>query len=89
VGYIDGKPVGTSFLHSLIKTGAVFMVGTLEEYRKRGVATTLTAHAVMESRKQGNDLHTLQTAKGGNAEKLYKEVGFEADHTASWYVKKL
>jgi ribosomal protein S18 acetylase RimI-like enzyme len=88
VGYIDGKPVGTSFLHSLIKTGAVFMVGTLEEYRKRGVATTLTAHAVMESKKQGNDLHTLQTAKGG-AEKLYKEVGFEVDHAASWYVKKL
>jgi ribosomal protein S18 acetylase RimI-like enzyme len=89
VGYVGEKPVGTSFLFSLIKTGAIFVVGTLEEYRKRGVATTLTVHTVMESIKQGNDLHTLQTAKGGNAEKLYKEIGFEVDHTASWYVKKL
>ncbi len=89
VGYIDGKPVGTSLLFSLIKTGAIFTVGTLKEYRKRGVATTLTAHAVMESIKQRNDLHTLQAVKEGNAEKLYKEVGFEVDHTVSWYVKKL
>jgi len=88
LGYIDGKPAGTSLLFSLIKTGAIFNVGTIEEYRKRGVATTLIAHAVLESIKQGNDLHTLQVAKGGNVEKLYKEVGFEADHTVSWYVKK-
>jgi hypothetical protein len=39
--------------------------------------------------KEGNDLHTLQTAKGGNAERLYKEIKFEVDHAVSWYVKKL
>jgi hypothetical protein len=42
----------------------------------------------MESIKEGNDLHTLQTAKGGNAERLYKKVGFEVDHIVSWYVKE-
>ena len=89
VGYVDGKPVGTSFLFSFMKTGGIFTVGTLEEYRKRGIGTTLTVHALMESIKEGNDLHTLQTAKGGNAERLYKKVGFEVDHIASWYVKKL
>ena len=89
VGYIDGKPVGTSFLLSLLKTGGIFSVGTLRKYRKMGIGTTLTVHAVMESIKEGNDIHTLQTAKGGNAENLYKQIGFEVDHTISWYVKKL
>lgn len=89
VGYVGGKPVGTSFLFSLMKTGGIFTVGTLKEYRKKGIGTTLTAHALMESIKGGNDLHTLQTAKGGNAERLYRKVGFEVDHNASWYVKKL
>jgi GNAT superfamily N-acetyltransferase len=88
VGYVDGKPVGTSFLFSLTKTGGIFTVGTLKEYRKRGIGTTLTVHALMESIKEGNDLHTLQTAKGGNAERLYKKVGFEVDHIVSWYVKE-
>jgi ribosomal protein S18 acetylase RimI-like enzyme len=89
VGYVDGKPVGTSFLFSLMKIGGIFSVGMLTEYRKRGIGTILTVHAVLESIKEGNSLHTLQTAKGGNAEKLYKKIGFEIDHTVSWYVKKL
>ena len=89
VGYVDGKPVGTSFLFSLMKIGGIFTVGTLKEYRERGIGTTLAAHAVMESIKEGNDLHTLQTAKGGNAERLYRKIGFENDHTASWFVKKI
>jgi GNAT superfamily N-acetyltransferase len=89
VAYVEGEPVGTSFLFSSMKTGGIFNVGTLKEYRKRGIATALTTRAIMESIKEGNDIHTLQTAKGGNAEHLYKKIGFVADHTASWYVKKL
>jgi len=89
VAYFDGKPVGTSFLFSLMKTGGIFNVGTLKEYRKRGIGTALTVHAIMESSKEGNDLHTLQTAKGGNAERLYEKIGFVTDHTVSWFVKKL
>lgn len=89
VGYIDGKPVGTSALFSLMKTGGIFTVGTLREYRRRGVGTTLTVRALIESIEEGNDLHTLQTARGGNAEGLYREIGFVTDHTISWYVKKL
>ena len=89
VGYVDGKPVGTSFLYSLMKIGGIFTVGTLEGYRKRGIGTSLTVHALMEGIKEGNGLHTLQTAKGGNAERLYQKVGFEVDHVVSWYVKKL
>jgi len=88
LAYVDGKPVGTTTLMSLMKTGCVFNVGTLKEYRKRGVGTALTVHALMDSVDAGNDLHTLQAEKGGNAERLYREIGFEVDHTVAFFVKK-
>jgi ribosomal protein S18 acetylase RimI-like enzyme len=89
VGSIRGKPAGTSLLFSLIKTGGIFNVGTLKEYRRQGIATALTLHAVRKSIEKGNELHTLQTTRGGNAEQLYKKIGFVTDHTISWYAKKL
>jgi len=88
LAYADGKPVGTTTLISLMKTGGIFNVGTLKEYRRRGVGTTLTVHALMDSIDEGNDLHTLQTTKGGDAERLYKKIGFEIDHTISYFIKK-
>ena len=89
LAYVNGKPVGTCALFSSMQTGGIFTVGTLNEYRRRGIGTTLTVHAVMDSVKEGNDLHTLQAEKGGNAERLYRKIGFETDHTISWFVKKL
>jgi len=88
LAYVEGKPVGTTTLFSLMKTGGIFSVGTLKEYRRRGIGTTLTVHALMDSIDEGNDLHTLQTTKGGDAERLYKKIGFEIDHTISYFAKK-
>ena len=88
LAYVEGKPVGTCVLVSLAKTGGIFNVGALKEYRRRGIGTTLTVHAVMDSIKEGNNLHTLQAAKGGNAERLYKKIGFVIDHTTSYFVRK-
>lgn len=88
LAYVEGKPVGVTTLFSLMKTGGIFSVGTLKEYRRRGIGTTLTVHAILDSMKEGNSLHTLQTTKGGNAERLYKKIGFEVDHTISYFVKK-
>jgi ribosomal protein S18 acetylase RimI-like enzyme len=76
-------------LFSLERSGGIFNVGTLKEYRRRGVGTTLTLTAVSDSINEGNGLHTLQTTKGGNAERLYREIGFVTDHTISWFAKKL
>lgn len=88
LAYFEGRPVGTCSLISFKRTGGIFNVGTLGEYRRQGIGTTLTAHAVMDSVSKGNNLHTLQTLKGGNAERLYNKIGFEIDHTVSWFVKK-
>jgi GNAT superfamily N-acetyltransferase len=88
LAYVEGKPVGTCALFSSMKTGGIFIVGTLKEYRRRGIGTTLTVHTVMDSIDEGNNLHTLQAEKGGYAERLYKKIGFVIDHTISYFVKK-
>jgi len=87
LAYFEGKPAGTCSLISFKRTGGIFNVGTLEKYRMKGIGTTLTLHAVMDSISKGNSLHTLQTLKGGNAEQFYKKIGFEIDHMVSWFVK--
>jgi len=88
LAYMDGRPVGTSAMWSLEKTGGIFNVGTLKEHRRQGIGTTLTVHALIDSIKEGNTLHTLQTDKGGDAERLYRKIGFEIDLTISWFIKK-
>jgi len=88
LAYVEEKPVGTVTLFSLMKTGGIFNVGTLKEYRRKGVGTTLTVHAILDSIDEGNNLHTLQTEKGGYAERLYQKMGFEIDHTISYFVKE-
>lgn len=88
LAYVAGKTVGTCALFSSMKTGGIFAVGTLKEYRRRGIGTTLTLHAVIDSINEGNDLHTLQAEKGGYVERLYKKIGFEIDHIISYFVKK-
>lgn len=88
IAYAEGKPIGTTTLFSLMKTGGIFNVGTLKEYRKRGIGTALTVKALLDSVDEGNDLQTLQTVKGGDAERLYQRIGFEIDHTVAFFVKK-
>jgi len=87
LAYVEGKPVGTSALASYGRTGGIFNVGTLGEYRGRGIGTALTVHAIMGSMDEKNELHMLETERGGDAEHLYKKVGFRVDHTVSYFVK--
>jgi ribosomal protein S18 acetylase RimI-like enzyme len=89
VAYVGEKPVGISGLLSFMKTGEIFNVGTLKTHRRLGIGTALTAHAVRKSIKEGNTLHILYTEKKGNAERIYRKVGFRTDHTVVWFVKHL
>ena len=88
LAFVEDKPVGIYLLSSVNRTGGIFCVGTLKEYRRRGIGTTLVSHAIMTSINEGNNLHTLQAGKGGNAERLYKTLGFEIDHVVSFYLKE-
>jgi GNAT superfamily N-acetyltransferase len=89
LAYAHGQPVGTVSLFSSRKTGCTLNVSTLKEYRNCGIGTKLTMHVLSDSVENGNTLHTLQTDKGGGAEKLYRKIGFKIDHTVSFLVKKL
>jgi predicted GNAT family acetyltransferase len=64
-------------------------LGTLKTYRRQGIGTTLVAHTVMDSIKEGNTFHILYTEKHGNPERLYNKIGFKTDHTVVWFVKHL
>lgn len=87
LAYRRGFPVGTCGLFSSRRTGEIFAVGTLEEYRGRGIATTMVLFAVRDSIKEGNDLHTIRADVNSFPERLYKKLGFEVDHTTSFYIK--
>jgi len=88
MAYAEGKPVGVTTLLPLKKTGCIFNVGTLKEFRRRGIGTTLVVNTLSESLSGGNDLHTLQTTKGGDAERLYQRIGFKIDHTVAFFVRQ-
>lgn len=89
VAYLGDRPVGTMSLFSASKVGCILNVSTLREYRQQGIGTQLTAHAISESVKAGNTLHTLQTDKESEAERLYRKIGFKVDYNVSFLVKKL
>ena len=86
---IEEKPVGTCLLSSLHKTGGIFNLGTLKEYRRRGIGTALKLRALVDSTDEGNVLHTLETEKGAESERLYKEIVFEIKHSISYFAKKI
>lgn len=87
LAYVDGVPVGTCALLSLMRIGGIFSVGTLKEHRGKGIAAAMTLRAVRDSFDEGNTLHTLQTEKGGYPERLYRRIGFETDHTVAFFAK--
>jgi GNAT superfamily N-acetyltransferase len=89
LAYVGERPVGTCLLSSLGRIGGIFNVGTLKEYRRLGIGTALTLRALKDSFDEGNDLHILETEKGGNAEHLYRKIGFKTVHSISFFVKEI
>jgi predicted acetyltransferase len=53
----------------------IYWVGTLEEYRRRGIAGALTAAALLEGRRRGLRVGTLQASSLGAP--VYRGLGFE------------
>lgn len=81
IGYFEGNPAGGCALFSFNNVGGIFAVGTIPEYRRKGIATALLKKAIGDSVSMGNTLLYLTTTKGSDAEKLYKSLGFEVAHT--------
>ena len=80
LGRLDTRPAGTCDLFEWARWGRIDSVVTRPDLRKRGVATTLIARAVTDSLTSSNSQTYLFTEPGGDAERLYRRLGFVAWH---------
>ncbi len=87
LAYVDGAPAGTALLYSRYGLGCVDFIGTLPQYRRRGVASAVTARAVADSRSMGNRWTGLEVVAGSAAERVYRRIGFRPVHDRPRYVR--
>ncbi|MEA2573078.1 MAG: hypothetical protein QOH93_376 [Chloroflexia bacterium] len=74
LGRLDGEPVGTL---SLVMSGPVpgiWNVGTLHEYRREGIGTSLMYHALREAAEEGHTASMLLASREGVP--LYERLGY-------------
>ena len=76
VAWLEGQPVGAG-IYTAPFDGVTEVAGlaTLEPFRRRGIATALTALAVRRALEQGVDIVCL-TAADERAGRVYERVGF-------------
>jgi len=64
-------------LYSNGNLGQIEAVGTLEEFRNRGLARATVSRALEASRKAGNDLIFLMALRDDWPKELYRKLGFD------------
>ncbi|MFM9498973.1 GNAT family N-acetyltransferase [Streptomyces galilaeus] len=74
-GYVDGRLVGTAALYHHEDIAGIYVVGTLKEFRGRGIGTALTAAALDAGRERGLRTGSLQASRMGTP--VYERMGFE------------
>lgn len=78
VAEVEGRPAGTAMLAEAKGVHAIYNVGTLRAFRRRGVAHTLMARAFEDAKAESAKTVTLQVATGSEAEAMYQKLGFES-----------
>ncbi len=73
--WLDGQLVGCLTMQIDDQTAGLFGVATDPDHQGRGVATALTATALVKARKLGADLAWLQSTEAGMG--VYERLGFE------------
>lgn len=74
VARLDGRDVATLMAFDHAGDCGIYMVGTIESARRRGIATALSAHAVAAARERGCLTASLQATP--MAEGVYARIGF-------------
>jgi GNAT superfamily N-acetyltransferase len=74
VAYQDGEAVGTSALLLHAGVAGIFAVATVPRARGRGIGTVLTLAPLLEARRQGYRVGTLQSSPMGFP--VYRRLGF-------------
>ena len=81
------KPAGTLAIYRRRGLSGVYCVGTIPEFRERGVATALLCRAKEITDTDGTTL-TLQTFLSDSLERFYYKRGFELAYSKDVLVKK-
>jgi len=84
LGYRNGLPVATSALIIHAGVAGVYAVSTLPAARRQGVGAAMTLAPLLEARKLGLRLGTLQASKMGYP--LYRRLGFKEVCKVSMYL---
>jgi len=77
VARIDGGIASYCDLYSDGSTGQIEAVGTLEQFRNRGLARATVSRALAASREAGHDLTFLMALRDDWPKELYRKLGFD------------
>jgi GNAT superfamily N-acetyltransferase len=80
IAEVDGTEAGVTALYRTERLMGVYCVGTLKEFRRKGVGSALLAKARELAEKEGRTVF-LQTLLSDRAEKFYESNGFRKLYT--------
>ena len=77
VALVDEKMVGTGLTVSEDGVTGFYCIGTLPEFRGRGIASQLLQVGIEDSKKRGGHLQCLQNLESDKVRAFYEKRGFE------------
>ncbi len=86
LGILGDKPVSIATLIYSGEFGCIFNVGTIPNYRKKGIGKAMTLNAVADSIKNRAKIVFLQTEQGSFNEKYYTKLGFSTKFIGEGFV---
>ncbi len=75
IAFIEGEPVGVSYLAYSAGVVGLYSVGTLSDYRGKGIGTAVSLAPLLEAKQQGYEIGTLQSTQ--LAVNVYTRMGFK------------
>lgn len=84
LAYIDNNPVGCASVIYEAGVAGIYNVGTLPDYRHRGIATSLMASCMLDAIEKGYQYSILHSSEKGK--KVYTRLGYEDFFTFKRYL---
>lgn len=88
IAYLGGDAVGIALVVYDGATAGISAVATLKTQRRQGVATAMTARAILDAQAAGADLICLECVSGSDAMRLYASMGFAPVHESTLWSER-